>query len=475
MAESLPAPGDGADLARRLEHLSPERRALLLRELERRRLSGGEQLVSRRTGNDPAPLSYNQELLWRLEQSIPDLVAYNVPRVLRIRGALDETALRAALDALVARHEALRTRFVEGERGVRQVVGAPERVPFDIIDLGAVDLAGRLDAADQLICKLSRRRFDLGHELLLRATLIRMDATDHLLHLLTHHLVSDEASRGLLLDELAVHYAAARAGTGRALAGLPVQYSDYATWQRELVDSGALDVQLGYWRSQLRGVGPIDLPTDYPRSNVPIFVGERRRRTIAGVLPAIDALARGNDVTPYMLLLAAFQVLLHRWSGREDFAIGTPISGRRQVELEGLIGFFVNTLVLRADLAEDPTFSELLQRVKRTCIAAFEHQDVPFEKLVLDLRESGVGQDRVLIEASFLVEEPRDWTIEFSGAAVSLHPTDLGGAKFDITLSLSRIDDGLLATVEYRTDVFSRETIDRLLAQFELLVRGILR
>lgn len=471
-------PGDSgtgaADLSRRLEQLSPERRALLERELARRRLSEGEQRVRCREVPGPAPLSYNQELLWRLDQAVVDLVAYNVPRVLRIRGPLDQAALRAALDALVVRHDTLRTRFIDTPEGPRQVVEPPEPVPFELVDLGDAADAERDALAEQLIRETSRRPFDLSHDLLLRAKLIRLGPADHLLHLLTHHLVSDEASRGILIDELDALYNAARTGDAADLPVLPIQYADYAAWEHEMIDSGALDAQLAYWRKQLRGLAPIDLPTDFPRSKVPIFVGERRRRTIAGVLKRVEVLARDNDVTPYMTLLAVFTVLLHRRSGRENFAVGTPISGRRQVELEGLIGYFPNTIVLRTDLGGDPSLVELLRRVRETCIAGFEHQDVPFEKLALDLREAGTAEDRALVEVSFLMDEPRSWLADFDGAAVTLHPTDLGGAKFDITLSLSSTGDDLQVTAEYRTDLFARETIDRMLAQFEVLVRGVI-
>lgn len=471
---SNPPGGSGrqaADLAQRLEQLSPERRALLERELARRRLVEGEQRVRRRETPGPAPLSYNQELLWRLDQAVENLVAYNVPRVLRIRGPLDLVALRTALDALAARHDTLRTRFVDTPAGPRQVVEGPEAVPFEVVDLA--DATDRDATAEQLVRETSRRPFDLSRDLLLRAKLIRLAPEDHLLHLLTHHLVSDEASRGILIDELDALYNAARSGVPARLPELTVQYADYATWEHEMIDSGALDSQLRYWREQLRGVGPIDLPIDLPRSKVPFFAGERRRRTILSIVKRVEALAREHEVTPYMTLLAVFDVLLHRWSGREDFAVGTPISGRRQVELEGLIGYFPNTIVLRADLSGDPTFAALLARVRETCIAGFEHQDVPFEKLALDLREAGTAEDRRLVEVSFLMDEPRSWAADFDGAAVTLHPTDLGGAKFDITLSLSGTGDDLQVTVEYRTDVFARETIDRMLAQFEVLVHSV--
>ena len=451
------------DLQARLAQLSPERRALLERKL--RELAPPQtprQEIPRRSTADPVPLTASQDLLWGLHQAMPDLVAYNVPRVLRIRGALDLGALQQALDALVARHETLRTRFVPTASGTKQVIAPESRVPLETIDLRNLPANERRAAAERAVVERTRRRFDLAADLMLRATAARIDDAEWVLLLLTHHMVCDEWSRDVTFRELGTFYAAFTAGTEAALPPLPIQYADYAVWQADAIERGALAPQLAYWREQLRGMATLDLPTDRPRGSVPRFGGARRRYAFSReLLDGLRTLARSHEATLQMTLLAAYNVVLSRHSGQDDIAVGSPISSRRSPELEGLIGFFPNALVLRTRLGDDPTFSDLLRRTREICLAAYEHQDVPLEKLALELRGAGQLGSSALFNVWFVMLAPDAAKLVIPGAEIEPLPSDFATAKFDILFGALETDDGLRVVLEYRTDLFDVETIDR--------------
>ncbi|HET9986430.1 MAG TPA: amino acid adenylation domain-containing protein [Longimicrobiales bacterium] len=459
------------DLRRRLERLSPAQRALLEQRLGLAPEAHAGERIPRREADGPAPLSFNQELLWRLDRAVPDLVAYNVPRVLRIRGALDVEALRRALDGVVARHEALRTRFVDDGAGPAQVVDPPRAVPLEVIELsGEADAEA---AAERLVERLTRRRFDLERDLQLRATLLRLGAGDHVLHLLSHHIVTDEGSRDALFRDLGALYAAFRRDVPAALPELPIQYADFAAWQRREMDTPAMAERLAWWQERLRGVPALELPADRPRSAAVGFAGGRvRRRMPRELAERLRRVGREHGATPFMTLLAAFQLLLARYTGQTDIAVATPVTARRRPELEGLVGFFANTLVLRTELGGDPTFVELLSRVRETCVAAFERDDVPYERLVLALRGAG-GGGGAPADVSFVMDTPGTAGLELEGATVEAVPVDAGSAKLDLTLAVADEPDGLRATVEYRSELFERATIERMLGHLETLLEGI--
>lgn len=453
------------DLSTRLAHLTPERRALLerkMRELGVGQTASVRERIPRRAGTEPARLTPNQELLWSLDQAVPGIVAYNVPRVLHIRGDVNAAALRRACDALVARHETLRTRFVPFPDEPRQVVHAPTAVPFEEIDLRGVTEAQRAETLEEIVSTRTRRHFDLAHDLLFRATLVRTDAEEWTLVLLTHHIVCDEWSRDVTFRELSALYDAYAANREPSLPPLPVQYSDYAAWQHDAMEGGELAEQVAYWRAQLNGLPTVDLPTDRPRSTVPSFVGARRRyRLSVEQLNGLRALSRSHDATLNMTLLAAYSVVLARHCGLEDVVVGSPISARGIVDLEGLIGYFPNVLVLRTRMEDDPSFSDLLRRTRETCLGAYEHQDVPLEKLALELRTAGqLGHDP-LFQVWFVMQAPDPAILTLGDTVVQSTPSDFATAKFDLLFGAHEQSDGLHVVLEYRTELFDEATIDR--------------
>jgi amino acid adenylation domain-containing protein len=477
MTEGVRVPQSADDLEARLAQLSPERRALVerkLRELGAAPAPSVRERVPRRAGDGPAPLTPAQDLLWNLDQAVPEAVAYNVPRVLRVEGLLDVDALRRSLDALVERHEALRTRFVPTPAGARQIVAEPSPVPFELVDLSGTPAESRDDAVRRVVLERTRHRFDLSADLLLRATLIRSAPQEWTLLLLSHHIVCDEWSRDVTFRELSALYSAFAIGETPALAPLPVQYADYAVWQHDAMERGLLAPQLAYWREELRGLPALDLPTDRPRGAAPTFAGARRRyRLPREVADGIRRVAQQHDATFFMTMLAALSVLLQRYSGQDDFAVGSPISTRRFVELEGLIGYFPNVVVLRSRLADDPTFAELLRRTRETSLAAFDNQDVPLERLALDLRDGTQGGYAPLVQVLFLLQSADPARVELPGATVTHEPSDFGTAKFDVLFGVSEDADGLLVTFEYRTDLFDASTIDRMFGHLRTLLDGI--
>jgi amino acid adenylation domain-containing protein len=462
-------------LQQRLAQLSPERRALLERQLGLSSEADAVRQIPRRPADaGPAPLSYGQELLWRLDQSVPDVVAYNVPRVVRISGDLDLDALHRALDSMVARHEILRTRFEETDAGPVQVVDEPRSVPFELVELETLPAAQREAGAMGVVSERARYHFDLTRDLQLRATLVRIAATEHLLLLLSHHIVCDEGSRDILFRELGEFYNAYRRGAAPPLRELPLQYRDYARWQRDASEHGALAAQIGHWRERLRGLPMLELPLDRPRSPEPDFTGERRRYVLpAALLEPLKRLGQEHDATLFMTLLAAFNVLLHRHSGQDDFAVGAPITGRQRVELEGLIGYFPNVLVLRAPLNGDPTFAEFLARVRESCLTAYEHRDVPLEKLALELRDAREHGHAPLFETFFVLQAPEPARLRLDGAVAVPEPIDFQTAKFDIALVMTETPDELRATFEYRTALFDPATIDRFFDHLQMLLTAV--
>ncbi|MFC4047939.1 amino acid adenylation domain-containing protein, partial [Dactylosporangium siamense] len=405
----------------------------------------------------PLPLSFAQQRLWFLHRFEPGSVEYNMPMAVRLPGDVDREALAAALTALVARHEVLRTRLVAGEDGVPyQVVDpAPER--FDLPVVG--ELGPEVP-------------FDLAAGPLFRASLLRVASGECALVLEMHHVVGDEWSAGVLRRELRALYA------GEVLAPLPVQYADFAVWQRQWLSGEVLEGQLGFWRERLAGAAVLDLPSDRPRPAVRSSAGQIVEFGVDPVTVAgLEALSRSVGATMFMTLLGAFATLLGRYSGQDDVVVGTPIAGRNRAEVEGLIGFFVNTLVLRTDLSGDPTFAELLGRVRADALAAFAHQDVPFERLVDELDVERDRSRTPLFQVFFSYTTNAD-----NGDADAEEAADAGPepvafdvpVKFDLSLDLvERPDGGLLGAVQYATSLFDRATIQRLVGHLMELLSGV--
>jgi amino acid adenylation domain-containing protein/non-ribosomal peptide synthase protein (TIGR01720 family) len=427
----------------------------------------------------PLPLSFAQERLWFLERLQPGNTSYNMPQALRLRGALDAAALERALGEVVRRHEALRTTF--GEAG-----GAPVQVihPFGGFHLPVEDLSAL--AADEREAAMRRRAageasapFDLEAGPLLRASLLRLADREHVLLLGMHHIVSDGWSMGVLYRELVELYAACRDGVEPALPDLPVQYADFAVWQRAHLRGEALDRQMAYWTAALAGAPELlELPLDHPRPAAPSFRGDSVGVELPReLLERLRAIGRAEGATLYMVLLGAFQVLLSRYGGSDDVVVGSPIAGRTRRETEGLIGFFVNTLVLRTDLGGDPGFREVVRRVRGVTLGAYEHQDLPFEKLVAELAPERSLSHSPLFQVMFTLDGMEGvadaGAAGFAGLAVSTAAAAAGRAKFDLTLSLTSGAEGLRGELEYGTDLFERATIERMVAHLARVLEQV--
>ncbi|MEP6732477.1 MAG: amino acid adenylation domain-containing protein [bacterium] len=466
-----------AELERRLAALTPEQRAQLDRSRGETQPIARPEGVQPRAGGVPVPMSFAQELLWLLDRANPGMHGYNVPRTARLRGALDVAALTRALSDIVARHEVLRSTFdmVDGE--LRQIVNAPSAVVLSEIDLSGRPKAQREDEAVAKVRELTRRPFDLTKDSQLRSTLIRLADDDHVLLLESHHVASDAWSRNILLRELSALYDAYRTGRDAKLPPVTVQYGDFAIWQRDALRGEKLERLLDYWRGKLRDAPSVlELPTDRPRPVTPSFEGDARSRMLpASLLEKLRELSRANESTLFMTLLAAFDVLLARYTGQGDIVVGSPIAGRANEGTEGIIGYFANTLVLRTQLDDDPTFVELLGRVREVALGAFEHQDVPYEKLVLEIqRDRAMGAGSApLFQTMFTLQDAELRTMQLPGLAIEPFGSARGATKFDLSLFMHEQTGGLRAAFEFRTDLFDGTTIDRMLAQLEVLLEAI--
>ncbi|HSG41190.1 MAG TPA: amino acid adenylation domain-containing protein, partial [Thermoanaerobaculia bacterium] len=418
------------------------------------------------------PLSFAQQRLWFLEQ-LGDLGStYHLPRRLRLGGELDRAALRRALDTIVARHEALRTTFVEVEGEPVQRIAPAEESRFHLVEH---DLSGDADAAAELrrlAAEEAGAPFDLEHGPLIRGRLVRLSPDDHVLLVTLHHIVSDGWSTGVLTRELGTLYAAFHRGEADPLPPLPVQYADYAAWQRKWVDGEVLREQTAYWKTTLAGAPALlELPTDHPRparqdhagGTVGIDLGEE-------LTAGLKALGQRRGTTLFMTLLAGWAAVLARLSGQEDVVVGTPSANRGRTEIEGLIGFFVNTLVMRCGLTPEPSFGELLDRVRETALAAYLHQDVPFERLVQDLAPERSLAHAPLFQVMLVLQNAPAEAMAIQ--SLRLRPVDVSGgtARFDLTLSLGERNGELTGGVAYATDLFDAATIERLIGHFERLL-----
>jgi amino acid adenylation domain-containing protein len=466
----------GAELSLRVMFEAPRVRELAER-IDQARADGAPPAPpiepADRTG--PLPLSFAQERLWFLDQMEPGGSTYNMPFVIGLRGALDAAALEGALGDLVRRHEALRTTFrEEGGRPV-QVVDADGVVSLEIVSLRSLPAAEREAEAQRLSNLEARRPFDLARGPLFRAGLLELEEEHHVLHLTMHHIVSDGWSMGVLFGELSALYGARRDGAAAELPALKVQYGDFAVWQRRHLSGERLEQQGRYWRNRLEGAPSVlELPTDRPRPPVQSFAGGTHGFTLpADLQAAVNALTRREGATLFMTLLAAFQVLLARYARQADVVVGTPIAGRNRAETEALIGFFVNTLVLRADLSADPTFHELLGQVRESTLAAYAHQDLPFEKLVEELGVERSLAYTPVFQVMFVVQNTDATPMSLAGVQVEAAEALRGTSKFDLTFSLEEGEAGMAGTLEYAADLFDDTTIAQLARHYEVLLRGL--
>ncbi|PTL74939.1 non-ribosomal peptide synthetase, partial [Vitiosangium sp. GDMCC 1.1324] len=420
------------------------------------------------------PLSFAQQRLWFLDQWQPHSSFYNIPSALRLQGALDVDALRRSFDELLRRHESFRTTFRDSPQGPVQHIHPDVTLPFSPVDLRALPAEEREREAHRLAQAEAQRPFELAHGPLLRVTLLQLADNDHVLVVVMHHIISDGGSIEVLLRELTALYDAFLRNAPSPLPPLPVQYADFAVWQRSWLQGEALEAQLGWWRQQLEGAPhALDLPTDRPRPALQTFNGALLTRVLPRALSeSLRSFHRREGVTPFVTVLAATQALLHRYSGQDDFTVGSPVSGRTHAGMEGLIGFFVNTLVLRARFGPRTTFRELLAQARESTLGALAHQDVPFEKLVEVLQPQRDLSRPPLFQVMVAYQQDLPVDRALSGLSLRPLPVDGQGSKFDLTLSLTDTAEGLKASFEYNTDLYDEATMARMAEHLATLLEG---
>jgi hypothetical protein len=456
--------------------LSAEERALFLSLLAEENITFTPlEMIPKRAGATETPLSFAQQRLWFLDQLIPDSSLYNVPLAARLQGHLNLSALEQSLNEIVRRHEVLRTTFraVAGEPV--QAITPTLHLSLPVIDLEKLPAAQRDAAVRRLADAEAQRTFDLANDDVMRAQVLRLGTEDHIALLTIHHISSDGWSMGVLVKELAALYHAYSHGLPPPLDELPIQYADYAAWQRDWIRGAVFETQLAYWKQQFTTPPPLlNLPFDRPRSLVSSHRGAMQVLKLSAALSkSLSGLSQQQGVTLFMTLLAAFQALLARYTRQEDIAIGSPVAGRNRAELEGLIGFFVNTLVMRTDLGGNPSFIELLQRVREVALAAYAHQDLPFERLVEELQPEREASTNPLFQVMVVLQNAPAETLDVSGLKLTMLANEWVTAKFDLTLFLEETGDGLSVALEYSTELFDADTIARMLGHYQTLLESI--
>jgi amino acid adenylation domain-containing protein len=457
--------------------LSEQKRALLEAMVHQRGLSPAistDHGIPRRAGGGLVPLSLSQEPLWFLDQLQPGNSSYNIPGCLRLDGALNIPALQQSLEEIVRRHEALRTTVSVEDGKLVQVISPAGLLALPVIDLSRLPNPERNGEALRWASKEAQRPFDLAHGPLLRSTLLRLGETEHLLQVILHHIVADGWSLGVLIREIGALYSAFGNGCPSPLPTLPIQYADFAVWQRQWLQGERLERPLNYWKERLRGLTTLELPTDRPRPVIQSYQGTTHPFELSRELSqALQALSRREGVTLFMTLIGAFQVLLARYSGQVDIALGTPVANRNRPELEGLIGFFVNTVVLRADLSGNPSFREVLKRVREAALGAYAHQDLPFEKLVSEVQPVRDPGRNPLFQVTFALQNAFRQTFKLPGIKVSRVPLQTIASRFDLSVALREMEQGLVGDIEYSLDLFDEATILRLIAHYRRLLEAI--
>jgi amino acid adenylation domain-containing protein/FkbM family methyltransferase len=443
--------------------------------IESKRKKLAELLQGRLHGPKYRPLSYAQQRLWFIQQLDAGSTAYNLPYGVRLSGALDVAALERSLLEIVRRHEVLRTCFPMKDGDAVQKVLIEADFHLQAVDLSGVEGQEQERIAEKLLRGEMHRPFDLERGPLFRGCIVQLGEQDYVLLVTMHHIVSDGWSLGILEEELGVLYQAYKEGKDSPLPELPIQYADYAVWQREWMQGEVLEQQLSYWRRQVGGAARLDLPVDHPRPNVASYEGA----VVPFALPAeltekLKRICRQENATLFMGLLAGFQWLLGQYSGQSDVVVGSVIANRNRAEVEGLIGFFVNTLVLRTDIGGDPSFRELLARVRDVTLGAYAHQDVPFEKLVLELEPERDLSRTPLFQVMLALQNAPQTQLTLTGATTKNLESERTIARYDMALIVWESEQGLQGTLEYQAELFDKSTIERLLGYYkQILERAV--
>lgn len=460
--------------------LSSKKRELLEAMLQEQGMgSAALKKIPRRKNGASTPMSFAQERLWFLSQLAPESPVYNIPAGVRLAGSLDVAVLEKSLNEVVIRHEVLRTTFAKRNGGQVQIVAPSLSLKIPEIDLRALPANVREAEALRLVNENAEKPFDLSKGPLLRATVFRLEEQDYLFLITMHHIISEVWSITILFRELEVLYKALLAGRNSPLPELPIQYADFAVWQRDSFKREVLEKQLSYWREQLGGELPVlQLPTDKQRPAVQSFRGAWQSRVLPkGLTTALKNMSQGENATLFMTLLAAYSTLLNRYTEQEDIVVGSPIAGRNRAETEGLIGFFINTLALRIDLSGDPSFRKLLQRVREVALAAYSNQDLPFEKLIEEISPERDTSYTPVFQVMFALQNAPAPALGLPALKPGqpLTPSEIHNksAKTDLALFIEDSTEGLTASFEYSTDLFEESTIARMLKHFQILLESV--
>lgn len=464
-----------SELSLRIANLPAGKLQLLLRERAKKKRDATESKITPRTRASASyPLSFAQQRLWFLDQLDPGNHIYNEPSAIRLAGTLNTSALARSFDEIIRRHEVLRTTFSTQEGHPAQVIAPYLKLQLSLVDLSELDDGAHEAETERLAIAEALRPFDLSSAPFMRVTLVRRSSEEHVLLLTMHHIISDAWSTGILIRELMTLYVAYSGGRNSPLAKLPVQYADYAVWQREWLNGEVLERQLDYWRKELSGAPPVmNLPTDRPRPAIKSYRGGNYCFVLPATLTAsLRALSRSEEVTVFNTLLAAFQTLLYRTTAQDDIVIGANIANRNHAGTESLIGFFINMLGLRADLAGDPSFRELLSRARKVTLGAYAHQDLPFDKLIEELQPERIPGISPLFQVVFNYYAPEP-VQQIPGLKLEPLSFDYEVCRFDLSLIISDREGTLSGVWKYSTQLFDANTVARIHGHFETLLQSI--
>ncbi|MET0645394.1 MAG: condensation domain-containing protein [Pyrinomonadaceae bacterium] len=465
------------NLTERIAALSPEQRALLDKRLQgNREKSLTLQIITRRPAGAFCPLSIDQEHLWFLDQVNPGSFTYNISASFHLAGPLNRTALEESFNEVVRRHESLRTTFSSVEGLPHQVIAPSLILELPRIDLRHVPEDERTEVLKQRLAREAQKPFSLSEGPLIRAVLFQVGEAEHRLLMTLHHIVTDRWSYALLWQELSVLYEAFSKGLPSPLAELPIQFADFALWQRQWLKGETLEARLSYWRKQLAGASfVLELPTDRPRPAIQSFRGTRQYRYQSGALWArLRAMCQQENVTLYMMLLTAFYVLLYKYTGQEDIIVGSPYANRARVETESLIGYLLNMLVLRVDMSGDPSVRELLGRVRETTTGAFANGELPFAKLVKELRPERNLSRNPIFQVSFVFVDYKKTAVGSPQLDQKMINTDSGSVVADLMCGVREHSERPTLLFEYNVDLFDAATITRMMIRYETLLESIL-
>ncbi|MEH1868762.1 MAG: condensation domain-containing protein [Nostoc sp.] len=466
-----------SDLSQRIAGLSPEKLKLLAQRLQKKKESvfSQPQIVPQSRESNLFPLSFAQQRLWFIDQLQPGSSAYNISQPMRIVGSLNVAALEQSFNEVVRRHEVLRTTFKVIDGQPLQVITPNFSFKLPVVDLQELSQEQREAEVLRLASEEAQQPFDLTKVPLLRVTLLQLAVAEYALLLTIHHIVADGWAIGVLIHEIATLYEAFSIGKPSPLSQLSIQYADFAVWQRQWLQGERLETQLAYWQRQLGGKLPVvEFPSERSRAPIQTFSGARETLVIPKTLSEkLKALNQRQGITLFMILLAAFQTLLHCYTNQEDIVVGTDIANRNQAETKELIGFFVNQLVLRTDLSGNPTFVELLERVREMTLEAYAHQDLPFDKLVDVLNPKRELNRTPLFQVKIVLENTQTPSLELPGLSITSLKVENKTVQFDLLLELNETEQGLLGVWEYNTDLFDRDSIIRLSNNFATLLNKI--